>query len=224
MLGAGTVLGRPLTPDDDRLGSPNEVVVLSLQSLENPLRDGALGAEPDDEAQRAHHDHRGSGPARIQRRGGWRIGRRVRADHAAAPAYADVRRTNPTAALLVEHFCAPETGKDADNDVAAINASSLSVVKYFPHLGTVNLGLAVNPQSGNLYVANTDALNLVMFENNLNGHIVNHRITFVDPSTGQTQIWDLNPGINYSQLPNPAALATFPLKIQKATLAAKHAS
>jgi|HubBroStandDraft_1064217.scaffolds.fasta_scaffold01629_5 YVTN family beta-propeller protein len=95
-----------------------------------------------------------------------------------------------------------------DNDVAAISVSSLNVVNYFPHLGTVNLGLAVNPQSGNLYVANTDALNLTMFETNLNGHFVNHQITFVNPTTGQTQIWNLNPGIDYSQLPNPAALAT----------------
>jgi len=95
-----------------------------------------------------------------------------------------------------------------DNDVAAISTSSLSVAGYFPHLGTVNLGLAVNPQSGNLYVANTDALNLTMFETNLRGHFVNHRITMVNPTSGQTQIWDLNPGINYSQLPNPAALAT----------------
>src|SRR5450755_2573213 len=95
-----------------------------------------------------------------------------------------------------------------DNDVAAIGATSLTVSQYFPHLGTVNLGLAVNPQSGNLYVANTDALNLVMFETALNGHIVNHRISSVNPATGQTQSWDLNPGIDYSQLPNPGALAT----------------
>src|SRR5580698_8127323 len=36
-----------------------------------------------------------------------------------------------------------------DNDVAAISTSSLAVTNYFPHLGTDNLGLAVNPQSGN---------------------------------------------------------------------------
>jgi DNA-binding beta-propeller fold protein YncE len=95
-----------------------------------------------------------------------------------------------------------------DNDVAAISTSSLSVSKYFSHLGTINLGLAINPQSGNLYVANTDALNLVMFETNLNGHIVNHQITSVNPSTGQSQVWDLNPGIDYAQLPNTAALGT----------------
>jgi len=95
-----------------------------------------------------------------------------------------------------------------DNDVAAISTTGLAVTKYFPHLGTINLGLAVNPKSGNVFVGNTDALNLVMFETALNGHIVNHQIASVNPSTGQTQIWDLNPGIDYSQLPNPAAMAT----------------
>ena len=95
-----------------------------------------------------------------------------------------------------------------DNDVAAISTSSLTVTKYYPHLGTVNLGLAVQPGSGNLYVANTDALNLVMFETNLNGHVVNHQISAVNIKNGQTQIFDLNPNIDYSQLPNPAALAT----------------
>ncbi len=35
VLGAGTILGRPLTPQDDRLGSPNEVVVLSYNLWKN---------------------------------------------------------------------------------------------------------------------------------------------------------------------------------------------
>jgi DNA-binding beta-propeller fold protein YncE len=95
-----------------------------------------------------------------------------------------------------------------DNDVAAISTSSLSVTTYFPHLGTENLGLTVNPVSGHLYVANTDALNTVMFETALNGHIVNHQITSVDPTTGQATILDLNPKIDYAQLPNPSAVAS----------------
>jgi YVTN family beta-propeller protein len=95
-----------------------------------------------------------------------------------------------------------------DNDVAAINTTSLAVTRYFPHLGTDNLGLTVNPQSGNVYVANVDALNLVMFETALNGHIVNNQISAVNPASGQVQIWDLNPGIDYSQLPNLSAIAT----------------
>ena len=96
-----------------------------------------------------------------------------------------------------------------DNDLAEISTSKLRVTTYYPHLGTVNLGLAVNPASGNLYVANTDALNLTMFETALNGHIVNHRISMVSPGNPQSPTsYDLNPGINYTQLPNPAALAT----------------
>jgi DNA-binding beta-propeller fold protein YncE len=95
-----------------------------------------------------------------------------------------------------------------DNDVAAISTSSLAVTNYFPHLGTDNLGLTVNPQSGVVYVANLDALNLIMFEPALNGHFVNHQISSVNPATGQVQIWDLNPGINYAQLPNPSAVST----------------
>jgi DNA-binding beta-propeller fold protein YncE len=118
----------------------------------------------------------------------------------------------PQVALIVDAYNPAWSGvvqySMPDNDVAAISATSLTVTKYFPHLGTINLGLTVNPRSGSLYVANTDALNLVMFETNLRGHIVNHRITSVNPTNGQTQIWDLNPGINYSQLPNPTALST----------------
>ena len=95
-----------------------------------------------------------------------------------------------------------------DNDVVSIDTTSLSVTGYYSHLGTINLGLTVNPKTGGVYVANTDARNLVMFEPNLNGHVVDHRISFVDPATGLSQIWDLNPNINYSILPNPAALAS----------------
>jgi YVTN family beta-propeller protein len=95
-----------------------------------------------------------------------------------------------------------------DNDVAAISTSSLSVTGYYSHLGTDNLGLTVNPVSGTLYVANMDALNIIHFETTLNGHIVNHRITSVNPGNSATQFWDLNPGIDYGVLPNPSALAS----------------
>jgi len=112
-----------------------------------------------------------------------------------------IAATDPTWSSVIKYTV-------PDNDVAAINTSTLAVTNYYPHLGTINLGLAVNPQTGYLYVANTDALNLVMFETALNGHFVNNQITSVNPTNGQTQIWDLNPGINYAQLPNPAALST----------------
>lgn len=102
-----------------------------------------------------------------------------------------------------------------DNDVAVINTTNLSVANYYRHVGTINLGLAVQPQTGNIYVANTDALNTVHFAcanpgcptPNLTGHWVNNRVTPITVATNTvgTPI-DLNPGIDYTILPNPAAL------------------
>ncbi len=93
-----------------------------------------------------------------------------------------------------------------DNDVVAISTSTLSITKYFSGLGTVNLGLAVQPSTGNLYVTNTDALNLVRFETNLNGHFVNNRVTKVTPS-GTVTAYDLNPSVKYTGKPDPGSLA-----------------
>ncbi len=93
-----------------------------------------------------------------------------------------------------------------DNDVVEIDATSLGVTRYFPHVGTVNLGLAIRPGSGELYVANTDARNLVHFEPTVRGHAVDNRISRVDVNTGTVTAFDINPGIDYSVLPNPSAL------------------
>jgi YVTN family beta-propeller protein len=93
-----------------------------------------------------------------------------------------------------------------DNDVVEINANTQTVTRYFPRVGTVNLGLAVQPTTGTLYVANTEARNLVRFEPTLRGHFVDNRITRV--TTGSTPVItsvDLNPGIDYAVLPNLSA-------------------
>ena len=101
------------------------------------------------------------------------------------------------------------TFKMPDNDVVAIQTGfSPSVAGYYSGVGTINLGLAVNPVDGDLFVANTDALNLTFFEPNLRGHWINSRITRIQPSNGQVTPFDLNPDINYNILPNPAALST----------------
>ncbi len=92
-----------------------------------------------------------------------------------------------------------------DNDVVEINAAAPAVTRYFSGVGTINLGLAVNPVTGDLYVANTDALNLVRFETNLRGHFIDSRITRISIASGTVTPFDLNPGIDYSILPNPAA-------------------
>jgi YVTN family beta-propeller protein len=92
-----------------------------------------------------------------------------------------------------------------DNDVAEIDTAALAVTRYFSRVGTVNLGLAVQPGSGDLYVANTDARNLVHFEPNVRSHAVDNRITRISVATGAVTPFDLNSNIDYGVLPNPAA-------------------
>jgi YVTN family beta-propeller protein len=94
-----------------------------------------------------------------------------------------------------------------DNDVVEIDAVRLAVTRYFSGVGTINLGLAVNPVSGDLFVANTDARNLVRFAPKLRGHFADNRITRISAATGTVTPFDLNPDIDYSVLPNPSALA-----------------
>ena len=95
-----------------------------------------------------------------------------------------------------------------DNDVAVIAADGVPrVTGYYSGVGTVNLGIAVNPVSGDLYVANTEARNLVQFEPNLRGHWVDNRVSRIARATGQVTPFDLNPTIDYRILPNPAARA-----------------
>ena len=122
-----------------------------------------------------------------------------------------VAATNPTWSPFIK-FTMP------DNGVVAINTgSSPSIAGYYSNVGTVNLGLAVNPTNGDLFVANTAALNItcpaqntpvVCFEPNLQGHWVNNQITHIQVATGQVTPVNLNPNINYGILPNPVALQT----------------
>lgn len=96
-----------------------------------------------------------------------------------------------------------------DNDVAEIDVAGLSVSRYFRSVGTTNTCIAVNTVTGDLFVANTEARNLVHFEPVLRGHAIDSRITKI--TTGVTPLvtpFDLNQGINYNLLPNNAALTT----------------
>jgi YVTN family beta-propeller protein len=96
-----------------------------------------------------------------------------------------------------------------DNDVAEIDVATRMVTRYFSAVGTTNTGIAVHPTTGELWVANTDARNLVRFEPNVKGHCIDSRLTRI--TTGVTPTitpFDLNPGVNYTQFPNPAALGT----------------
>ncbi len=96
-----------------------------------------------------------------------------------------------------------------DNDVAEIDTTALSVARYFQGAGTVNFFVAVRPASDEVWIANTEALNLVRFEPNQKGHSVDNRVTRVTTAgTPTVTPFDLNPGVNYALFPNNAARAT----------------
>jgi YVTN family beta-propeller protein len=89
-----------------------------------------------------------------------------------------------------------------DNDVAEIDVATLAITRYFSHVGTVNLGLAIRPGANELYVANTDARNLVHFEPNVRSHAVDNRISRIALGSGVITHFDLNSNIDYAVLPN----------------------
>jgi YVTN family beta-propeller protein len=94
-----------------------------------------------------------------------------------------------------------------DNDVFVIDADAAtpSVIRSATGVGTTLFGVAVNPSNGDLWVSDTEARNLTRFEPNLRGHLVQTRITRVNPGTGTvTAQFDLNPHINYATSPGPA--------------------
>jgi DNA-binding beta-propeller fold protein YncE len=95
-----------------------------------------------------------------------------------------------------------------DRDVAEIDPATMQVLRYFSGAGTNLLDVAVHPSSGDVWVANTEARNLVRFEPVLRGHIADHRLTRLALGSGAATIFDLNPGIDYATLPNPAAEST----------------
>ena len=95
-----------------------------------------------------------------------------------------------------------------DYDVFVINASvaTPSVIRRLSHVGTTLFDVAVQPGTGDLWIPNTEARNTVRFEPKLRGHLVETRITVVDPVTGVVPpAIDLNTHINYNVTPGPPA-------------------
>ncbi len=92
----------------------------------------------------------------------------------------------------------------SDHDVAEIDTATLTVARYFDGVGTVNFSVAARPGSDELWVATTEARNLVRFEPVLNGHAVDNRVTRIS-AAGAVTPFNLNPGLDYALLPNTAA-------------------
>jgi YVTN family beta-propeller protein len=93
-----------------------------------------------------------------------------------------------------------------DHDVVEIDTGTNSILRYISDLGTNLFDLAVRPGSDEVWVSNTEALNLIPFEPNLRGHFADNRLSVI--TSGGVTILDLNPGMNYSQQPNPGAQAS----------------
>jgi YVTN family beta-propeller protein len=102
-----------------------------------------------------------------------------------------------------------------DKDVFAIDANANPPVaksgSEFAGVGTILFNMAVNPVSGRVYVTNTDAHNDVRFEGHnvfgptqhapagsVRGHIVDSRITVVDPGSGTVSPRNLNKHVDFS--------------------------
>jgi len=129
------------------------------------------------------------------------------------PAFNTALPAPPQVALIVAatdpNWTSDIKYKMPDNGVVAIKAGATpSIAGYYSGVGTVNLGLAVNPVTGDLYVANTAARNLTFFQPNLDGHWVDNQITRIQIASGTVTPFNLNPNINYATLPNPQALST----------------
>lgn len=119
-------------------------------------------------------------------------------DNAALPAAPDT--------ALIVHASDPRVPNTIlDRDVAEIDTATHGVLRYVSDVGTNLFDLAARPGRDQLWVANTEALNLTRFEPALRGHFIDNRLSVVTPGT--VSVVDLNPGINYAVLPNPTAQA-----------------
>jgi YVTN family beta-propeller protein len=86
----------------------------------------------------------------------------------------------------------------SDNDVAIIDAGSLSV-SYAKHLLNICMALAVNPANGEVTVVGTDATNEIRFEPVVNGRFLRVNLARIDAAgTATLGIHDLNPHLDYS--------------------------
>lgn len=98
-----------------------------------------------------------------------------------------------------------------DEDIFEIDVETLDIRRSFAGVGTTLFNLAQNPKSGEVWVANTEARNLVRFEPQLNGHVVDNRISRLDlvgNSDSPVSITDLNTHIDYKQHPSSVGRET----------------
>ncbi len=95
-----------------------------------------------------------------------------------------------------------------DEDVFAIDATTLERRGSWPHVGTILFNMVTNPKTGALYVSNTEARNEVRFEgpgefadSTVQGHLHEARITVIRGDDVAPR--HLNKHIDYSVRPAP---------------------
>ncbi len=95
-----------------------------------------------------------------------------------------------------------------DHDIAEVDAATLAITRYLGGTGTHLFDLAVHPTSGELWISNSEAMNLIRFEPQLKGNFARHRLTRL-PLDGAPSpvVHDLNQGIDHTVLPNEQAKA-----------------
>ncbi|MBI3843960.1 MAG: hypothetical protein HY292_04900 [Planctomycetes bacterium] len=119
--------------------------------------------------------------------------------------------TNPQVGLIIPDSDPRSSVHLDDVDVMGIDtATDTLLAARVTGVGTILFGMGFHPTNGHLYVTNTEARNLVQYEPNVRGHIVDNRVTIVSGVAGGVTVQpvDLNPTVDYSLLPNPAAQAT----------------
>ncbi len=96
-----------------------------------------------------------------------------------------------------------------DEDVFVIDADAAVPIETasVTDVGTVLYAMAVNPASGVLYVANTEAINHVRLEASVQAHQHETRISVVPAGGGAAVARHLNKHINYATVPSPAGVA-----------------
>ena len=103
-----------------------------------------------------------------------------------------------------------------DQDVFAVDTSTLAMKATYSHVGTTLFGMAVNPVSGALYVTNTESRNDLRFEGpgtyagaTLQGHLAESRVTVINGAAVTPR--NLNKHIDYATRPAPAGVASHSL-------------
>jgi YVTN family beta-propeller protein len=98
----------------------------------------------------------------------------------------------------------------SDEDVFSVDTTTLASQAAYSHVGTTLFNMAFNPQSGVLYVSNTEARNDLRFEGpgifagqTVQGHLAEARITVLSNAGVEPRF--LNKHIDYSILPAPPA-------------------